>query len=282
MSDPALRALGPKLLSAAFALAVLSVAAPAAANPRPLPFTYPHEQLVEGATELEQFIDFTPVKARDGTTADPTGYGSFQFQTEFEHGLTDRLELGLYVFYAPTSSSFTDVPRPFQGNGMKQRLRYKLADTGAWPIDVSLYGELVESDTEFEIEAKLILQRRFGLARIMANMTAEQEFEYEGDKDLVISPSAGATFEITPAIQPGFEWWMRAEYKEEDAPAVRPFAFGPHQYIGPVVMLQFGPLWWTNGFYLRVSDFNRPLSPSPVDAIAYGHFWMRSVIGYGF
>ena len=55
---------------------------------------------------------------------------------------------------------------------MKQRLRYKLADTGVWPIDVSLYGELVENEREFELEAKVILQRRLGIARIMANVTA--------------------------------------------------------------------------------------------------------------
>src|SRR5882724_5417653 len=127
------------------------------ANPRPLPFTYPHEQLVEGATELEQFIDFTPAKAAElnDVGGRPTTYGLFQFQTEFEHGITDRLELGLYVMYAPAPpSDFTSVPTPVEGNGMKQRLRYKLADTGVWPIDVSLYGAVVESEREFEIEAK--------------------------------------------------------------------------------------------------------------------------------
>jgi len=270
--------MGPKSLKCALALGAVFVAVPARANPRPLPFTYPHEQLVEGATELEQFVDFTPVKAADGTKGTPADYGLFQFTTEFEHGITDRLELGLYVFYAPSPGpDYAQAPGGFQGTGMKQRLRYKLADTGAWPIDVSVYGELVESESEFEIEAKLILQRRFGLARIMANMTVEQEFEYKGEKSLVLFPSAGATFEVTPAFQPGFEWWMRGEWPEEGDEA-REFPMGPHHYVGPVVMLQFGPLWWTNGFYLRVSDFDR----TAVVGQGYGHFWMRSVIGYGF
>jgi len=252
----------------------------ARANPRPLPFSYPHEQLVEGGTELEQYVDFTTAKATDSVTGNPKQYGMFQFQTEFEHGITDRLELGLYVMYAPSApSDFTGTPRPIEGNGMKQRLRYKLADTGVWPIDVSVYGELVENERELEIEGKIILQRRFGIARIMANITAEQEFYYSGDdRDFVFDPSAGVTFEATPAIQPGIEWWMRAEYPEEHAPSSRPFGLGPHQYVGPALLVQMGSLWWTNGVYLRVSDWDHALQPGE----AFGKLWIRSVIGYGF
>lgn len=255
----------------------------ASANPRPLPFTYPHEQLVEGATELEQFVDFTPAKAiriggeHDGETKT---YGMFQFQTEFEHGITDRLELGLYITYAPAAPvDYAQTPLPFQGNGMKQRLRYKLAETGVWPIDVSLYGELAENEREIEVEAKIILQRRIGIARIMANLTAEQEFYYDSDLDFILAPSAGVTFEVTPSFQPGIEWWMRAEYPLEDAPANRPFGLGPQHYVGPALLLQMGPLWWTNGVYLRVSDFDHTLSPGETP---YGKLWVRSVIGYGF
>jgi hypothetical protein len=252
----------------------------ASANPRPLPFTYPHEQLVEGATELEQFVDYTPVKALLTTgNGELETYGMFQFQTEFEHGITDRLELGLYVMYAPSPPvDYVNTPRPIEGNGMKQRLRYKLADTGAWPIDVSLYGELVENEREIEIEAKIILQRRIGVARIMANLSAEQEFYYAGDHDFVLNPSAGVTFEVTPAFQPGFEYWMRAEYPLDDPPESRPFGLGPHHYVGPAVLLQMGPLWWTTGAYLRVSDFGHTLKQEE----QFGKLWIRTVIGYGF
>jgi hypothetical protein len=253
--------------------------APALANPRPLPFTYPHEQLPEGSTELEQFADFTPVRARDATTGGPTTMGLFQFQTEFEHGITDRLELGLYVVYAPgASNEVVSAPAPLDGNGIKQRLRYKLADTGAWPIDVSLYGELFENQRELEVEGKIILQRRIGPMRLMANLTAEQEFYYDGHHDLVLAPSGGATFEVTPGFQPGVEWWMRAEYPLENAPSSRPFGLGPHQYVGPAVLLQHGPFWWTTGAYFRVSDRSHTLQPGE----AFGDLWIRTVVGLGF
>lgn len=270
----------PRFAAAVVSSALGLVALPALANPRPLPFTYPHEQLATDATELEQFVDLTPVRAQDASSGAPRWYGLIQFQTEFEHGITDRLELGLYVTYAPAPppSDFSvadGVPNGLEGNGLKQRLRYKLADTGAWPIDVALYGELSENQHELEVEAKVILQRRFGLMRIMANVTGEEEFYYDGHHDLVLAPTGGLTFEVTPNIQPGIEWWMRAEFPEENPPSPRPFALGPHQYVGPALMVQMGPFWWTNGVYLRLNELDHRLAPGE----SFGNVWFRTVLG---
>ena len=64
-------------------------------NPRALPFTYQHEQSEAGGMEIEQYIDFSPIRARAASSGSPLWYGLTQFQTEFEHGITDRLELDL-------------------------------------------------------------------------------------------------------------------------------------------------------------------------------------------
>lgn len=260
------------------ALSVLALGARAAANPRPLPFTYQHEQLADGATEVEQYVDLVPVRARSAATGDPAWTGLTQLQTEFEHGLSSRLELGLYVTLAPgAASGFTSVPRAPDGNGLKQRLRYQLAPSGAWPMDVGVYGEVSENERELELEAKIILQRRFGALRLMANATAEQELYYDGTRDFVATPSAGATFEITPAVQPGIEWWMHAEYPEQNPPSPRPFALGPHHYVGPALLLQLGRIWWTTGVYFRVSDRRHTLQPEE----PFGNVWARSIVGIG-
>lgn len=250
----------------------------ASANPRPLPFTYQHEQIAQGEVELEQYVDFTPIRARLAESPDPKWYGLTTFQTEFEYGITERLELGLYITMAPAAASgYAEVPQAMDGTGMKQRLRYQLAGTGEWPLDVSVYGELVENEREVEVEAKVILQRRFGMARLIANLSAEQEFYYDGARDLVLNPTAGLTFELSPSIQPGIEWWMRAEYPEKDPPDPRPFALGPHQYLGPAVLLQFGALWWTTGVYVRLSDFSHEMQIGE----PFGAIWARTVIGVG-
>lgn len=276
MALPFFSRLPSAALPSALTAALLAWAGAAGANPRPLPFSYQHEQIAKGAAELEQYVDLTPSRARDPNSVEPLWYGLSQFATEFEYGLTDRLELGLYVTYAPAASSgFTDIPSPPDGNGMKQRLRFKLAETGEWPIDVSLYGETVENEREFELEAKVILQRRFGMARLIANASAEQEFYYDGKHDLVLNPSAGLTFELSPTIQPGIEWWMRAEYPLENPPDPRPFGLGPHHYLGPAVLLQFGALWWTTGVYLRLSDTSHTMQIGD----SFGGIWARSVIG---
>jgi hypothetical protein len=258
-------------------LAVAVSRAPAAhANPRPLPFTYQHEQLAAGAVELEQAVDLTPIRAGNPASPELVWYGLTQFQTELEYGLTDRLELGLYLTLAPAAASgYADIPRNINGNGMKQRLRYKLAETGEWPVDVGVYGELVENEREIEIEGKLILQRRFGMMRAIANVTAEQEFYWDGNRDFVFAPSGGLTFELTPGFQPGLEWWMRAEYPEKDPPAPRPFGLGPHHYVGPALLFQFGRVWWNAAVYFRVSDRSHTLDRGE----SFGNIWLRTIVG---
>jgi hypothetical protein len=263
------------LCSAALAV---SLTPSASATPRPLPYTYQHEQLPTGESELEQFVDFTPVRARPEESTTPVWYGLTQFQAEYEHGITDRIELGLYLTYVPSvATGFAEAPRSSEGTGLKQRLRFALADTGAWPIDVGLYLELVENEREIETEAKIILQRRFGPLRAIANLGAEREYYYDGRHDIVLNPSAGLTFEATPSIQPGIEWWMRAEYPEENAPHPRPFDLGPHHYVGPAVLIQLGRLWWAAGVYFRVSDTSHTLQLNE----GYGNIWARSVLGFG-
>jgi hypothetical protein len=217
------------------------------------------------------------VRVRSTNDGRDRWYGFTQFQTEFEHGLTDRLELGLYVTFVPgIGAAFSDLPIGAQGTGMKQRLRYQLAPTGEWPIDVGLYAEVVENERELELEGKIIAQRRLGPVRGIVNFTLEREFYYDGRHDIVLEPSAGLTFEASPQVQPGIEWWVRSEYPEENPPSPRPFQLGPQHYIGPVAMFQFGKLWWSAGAYLRL---NRP-DHTLVVGEAYGRVWVRSVLGF--
>lgn len=257
--------------------ATLLITGSAAANPRPLPFSYIYETLAEGETELEQYVDFVPTKAR-ATSGKAAWYGATQMQTEFEHGITNRLELGLYVTYAPGAGSDISVaPQLTGGNGFKQRLRYRLAEGGEWPIDVALYGEVTENQREIELEAKIILQKRVGPVRMVTNLWAEREFYFDGHAEWVLNPTAGVTFEATPAFQPGIEYWMRAELEDEDEAGPRPFAAGPHHYLGPTMLLSFGKLWWSSGVYYRLNEPRRALDPGD----AYGHVWARTVIGVG-
>lgn len=253
-------------------LVLLPHVAEAQITPRPLPFTYGYATNGEGATEVEQYVDLTPVKVANAAGETQWLLAS-QFQTEFEYGITNRLELGLYVTFAPQPHDLTGVELT-EGTGAKQRLRYRIAEEGDLPLDVALYGELVENDHEIEVEAKIILQKRFGRMLVASNLWAEFERYYTHETAVVFNPTLGASYQISPVVNPGIEGWMRAELSNPVEHPV-PFGHGPHVLVGPALMLNFGTFWWSTGVYLRATDFGR--SPEPGDAP--GAVWGRMIIG---
>lgn len=266
----------PRFLAAAAAgTALFCLAGSAAANPKLLPYTYPYATLPKGDAEVEQYVDFTPTRAYSAATGKSAPLALFLFQTEFEYGITDRLELGLYLQMAPTvSEDYSSVATIGAGTAFKERLRLRLAEAGDWPVDVSLYGEVAEARSEIELEFKVNLERRIGRLSLMANLVGESELYYDGRHEWVVNPSGGAAFEVLPWFHTGLEYWMLAEFSSPP-PKSRPFSFGPHHYVGPAVLLNFGRIWWSNGLYFRVSDATRVQQPGD----GYGHIWLRTIIG---
>jgi hypothetical protein len=266
-------------LARGLALAAITAAsARTSANPRPLPFTYTTDTLGPGQVEIEQYVDLVAARAISPSTSKRQWYLPSAFQTEIEIGLADRLELGLYLTFVPDPGEqfASKVLFPGAGNGMKQRIRYILADPGAWPIDVGLYGELVENEREIELEAKILLQKRFDRLRIAANLSGEYELYFSEQREIVLHPSFGATYEVTPSFHVGLDGWLRGEYPRNPAPPSRTFGLGPQAFLGPAVMMNFGKLWWALGAYVRVTDTSHDLQVGE----PYGPIYIRSLIGY--
>jgi hypothetical protein len=257
---------------------LLAATSVASANPRALPFTYTTDTLPPGAVELEQYVDLTPLRAISPATSKPAWYLPSAFQTELEIGLMDRLEIGLYATFVPDFGESLASTATFAGagTGLKQRLRYAFADPEAWPIDVGVYGEVGESEREVELEAKLLLHKRFDRLRVAVNLSSEYELYYSSQRDLVLNPSAGATYEFSPKIHLGIDSWLRAEYPQHPKPARRTFGLGPQAYVGPAMMFNFGKVWWTLAVYGRVTQVSHDLVPGE----PYGPIWVRSLIGY--
>ncbi|HVV87438.1 MAG TPA: hypothetical protein VHE35_30560 [Kofleriaceae bacterium] len=271
-------------LAAATASTTLSTTA-ASANPRVLPFTYTTDTLAPGTAELEQTVDLVPLVGLDPSTGLPGYYLASAFQTELELGVAERLELALYITYQPTISPelIANQAKLFDANGAKQRLRYTFAPAGAWPVDVGVYGELSENEREVEVEGKLLLERRFGRLRVAANLWAEYELYFARDpatgehqRDVVLNPTLGASYELSPKVHLGIDSWLRGEYPTNPAPATRTFGLGPAYYVGPAIMASFAKVWWTVGAYGRVTDTGHELAPGE----PYGKVWFRTMIGY--
>lgn len=256
-------------------LSVMAFAPGVLANPRALPFTYPYETLMKGDFEVEQFVDITPSVALSTSSGAPSNLALFLFNTEFEYGLTNRLELGLYFQLAPSVGDGFAGAGAIGTTAVKQRLRYRIAREGELPLDISVYGELAETDREIEIEAKLNLQKRIGALKVMSNLWAEYELYFDGKREWVVNPTLGATYQLMPELHLGVESWLRAEFPENVALSARPYGLGPHVFVGPAVMANFGKLWFSLGTYFRVSDVDRPVQVGD----SFGRVWVRAVTG---
>lgn len=265
------------------AAALVSLLSPLArANPHPLPYSYPYQTLPQGRVEVEEIADMVPMKVareKEDGTRDAVTALRYRLTTELELGITDRLELGLYFTFRQGATADTPALR-FEG--MKQRLRYRFAEEGDWPLDVGFYFEVAELYNEIEIEQKLLLSRRFGYLTLVSNLWVEQEYYFQDDEwKLIYNPTLGGVYELSPNFMLGLEYWARGRFDdgaEVGAEAAADSPSGTRHYLGPTLLLQSGEAWWSTGVYARLDQWGE-------DAVAedpYGKVWIRTMVGLGF
>lgn len=240
----------------------------ALATPHLLPYTYGYATNPAESFEVEQYVDVTPVPAFDLTGAQ---FDTFKATliTELEYGLTDRLEVGLYLQLSNDPGSGTGQ-WPLFFDGLKERARLRLAEPGEWPVDVSLYLELAELSTELEVEAKVNLERRLGPVTLLANLWAEREQYYRGVGEWALNPTGGFSIQLHPAIHLGLEYWMRWEF---GGPANT--AQPARHFVGPALLLQGKKVWLAVAPYLRLDGW----STAPRVGDIYGRVFVRAIIG---
>jgi hypothetical protein len=275
-------ALTRSCFGALVALGLSCVSGSVLANPRPLPFTYPYETLPEGSLELELYTDVVPLRVEADAT-DPTRgrlwEPMYQLQSEIEYGISDRWEVGFYqVFEANPQAGGSNQ---FQFDGLKGRVRTRLAEAGEWPVDVSLYFELEAMHDEMALEEKVNLERTFGDLKWMANLWVEESLSRPFDSTaqgnavhFIVNPTTGFTYQVTPLFHPGVEYWARGELSPSGTTDQERNNSRVHHFVGPALHLNFGKLWWSLGVYAHLNDLD---TPQPGDA--YGPVWFRSVLG---
>jgi opacity protein-like surface antigen len=263
------------------ALAILLVPAAVSANPKALPYTYGYPTTPAGDLELEQYIDVVPMKvARELANGDleSTTALRYDLQTEFEIGITDRLELGFYLVARQGGNA--DAPQ-LRLRGIKQRIRYRFAEAGEWPVDVGVYLEIAEYFNELEFEQKLLLSKRFDRLVVSANLWVEQEYYFtDDDWKFIYNPSIGASYELAPAVAVGLEYWMRGRFDDVSPAEVADggdVTTGTRHYLGPTVRLQKGEYWMTVGAYARLDA----LGDAAVVGDPFGKMSIRVILGLG-
>ena len=190
-------------IAPALALVAAPVLAPlpARADDRRFTFVYEADTAAPGSVELEQYLTW---KTR---TREDHGFDVVEFRTEIELGLTDNLQLGLYL----ADWRYQDGAG-VERDGVKYtdsavELIYKLLDPVFDPLGLAAYGEFKMGDELIEVETKLIAQKNLGRFVLAYNLTLEASWEGQGyrEREGELSQSLGVSFEINPRFLVGAE-----------------------------------------------------------------------------
>lgn len=163
-------------------------------------FSYETTTQPKGVLEYEQW--FTWQHFSDGD--------KYKFRHEFEYGLTDRLQLGIYLFDWEHELEDSVGSTKWEGSGFE--LIYNLSDPTKDFIGSALYGEFLMSDEELKLEAKLLLQKNFGPFALVYNAILEAEWEDGYAKDVgVLGSTVGLSYQVTPSFLIGVEATQEVE-----------------------------------------------------------------------
>jgi hypothetical protein len=228
--------------SRTLALPSLSLAAllcaNASANERHFGYVYETGVLAPGAKEIEVYN--TLRAGREDY------YAALDHRLEFEVGVAERLMTSFYLNWRNETAG-DSLATSFAWQGISSEWKWKLADPVADPVGLGLYAELTYGTAGFEIEPKLLLDKKVGNWLLAANVVGEFEFENEADEaeleEIAPDLALGASYEFKPGFQAGLEVRNHnaiVKNGEDDMT----FAFSA-LYAGPVVSYATQSWWMT-------------------------------------
>ena len=235
------------------------------AGESPFGYVYTTDTHPRGTREVEQWLTHRSRQSQGD-------YDLWQGRTEFEYGVTDRLQTALYLNYGSVSALHnrpdgTTGPGAFVPDNVDPDARYSRtffqSVSNEWiyrilspykdPIGLALYVEPTWGSNERELETKLILHKNFFDDRLVwaANFTAAAEserwhgaWENEGELEL----TTGLAYQFAP------RWHAGLEYRHHRGYEGRGFSSSKRVYAanfaGPS-MHYASQNWWVTLTYLR-------------------------------
>lgn len=194
----------PLLTAAAFTVATTFYAS---AGDRRFAFSYEADTAPAGSHEFEQWVTW---KGRKASNHD---FSEFTFREEFEFGLTDRLQLGIYLFDWKVLNGTMNDGTSFKDTGIE--LIYNLTDPTTDFIGSALYGEVVWGQDIFKLEGKVLLQKNIGKWMFAYNTIIEAAWEgddYE-EENGAWENTFGISYQINPSISVGVEALHEVEFE---------------------------------------------------------------------
>lgn len=247
----------------------LSFAVPTFAGESPFGYVYTTDTHPRGEREIEQWLTRRHGQSRGD-------YDLWQARTEFEYGITDRLQTALYLNYDHVSAFHnradgTTGPGAFVPDSVDPDARYRRtffqSFSNEWiyrvlspykdPIGLALYIEPTWGPDERELETKLILQKNFLEDRLVwaANLTAAAEKErFHGDweNEGELEFTTGLAYQVAPGWHAGLEYRHHRGYEGRGfSAAKRVYAVN---FIGPSVHYASRKWWLTATFLSQIAN----------------------------
>ena len=214
------------------AIAAVSILATTAfAGGRKFTYSYGATTAPKGTREYEQWVTWKTY--RSGTNKD-----RFDFRHELEFGLTDRLQLGVYLSDWSTTRESGKTTSVWKDAAVE--LIYNLSNPTTDLLGSAIYGEIKLGDELFVLEAKLLLQKNVGPWTFVYNAVVEAEWEgadYEEEIG-VFEQTLGISYDLSPSFSLGLEAKHELEYEGWSGSA------DSAVYVGPVAA------WRTQGFFI--------------------------------
>ena len=205
------------LVTAAFAASSL-LATEAHADENLFAYSYGSETLPKGASEAYLW-------ATDRRGKGVGDYNAQDYKFELEHGFSDRFQSSLYVNFVShhikgLEPELENQDRDFAWNGLQASFKYAFTSPYKDGLGVAIYVEpgfarygkkSGERENQISLETKLLLQKNFMQDKLIwvGNITAEQEFEYEGggewESELEFELSSGLAYNVAPGLHLGVE-----------------------------------------------------------------------------
>jgi len=225
-------------------LALAATAQIADASERRFAYVYEATTQPKGAVEYEQWVTWKTDKADDSS------FNRFDIRHELEFGLTDHLQLGIYL--SDWRHQQSDSGSKTEWRDFAAELIYNLSDPVEDAIGSALYGEVKVGDEFLELEGKILLQKNVGKWALAWNGTIEAEWEgdsYSQDKG-AFEQTLGASYQFNPKFLVGAELLHEIEFDDwsETGDDV--------VYLGPNVSFRTGTWWLTIAPLFQVTSID--------------------------
>jgi hypothetical protein len=180
-------------------------------------FSYVYEATTapKGGIEVENWLTWK-------TRREVGGRGNaFEFRHEIEFGLTDRLQLGVYVAdwkVLDKDAGGQDGARAiYQDTAVE--LIYNISNPVTDVIGSAMYGEVKLGDQKLSLEGKVILQKNFGPLVLAYNAVLEAEWEGDRFGDFnerkgTFEQTLGASYQFSPHFLLGGEFLHEIDFTD--------------------------------------------------------------------